>query len=373
MPALDWITVKGFRSLKSIERLALGNINIIIGSNGSGKSNFIGVFSLLNSIRDGNLKEYVGRNGGANSILHFGSKITGLLSVHVSFKDEVNQYKIEMEADEKDDLIPTDEKIFYWDKIKYPAPWSDRLVARGFEAGISKPQSGPVAMYVREHLRRWRVYHFHDTSRTSPMKQTADLGDNRFLRPDGSNLAPFLYMLREKHENEYGLIINVVRQVAPYFIDFMLEPLVLNEDKIRLEWKHEGTDSYFSAASLSDGTLRFIALATLLLQPSAFRPSVILIDEPELGLHPYALTMLASLIRQCAIDTQVIISTQSALFLDNFDPHEVLVADRVNNATQLNRLSEDMLGDWLDDYSLGQLWEKAEFGGRPGSGRERLA
>ena len=197
------------------------------------------------------------------------------------------------------------------------------------------------------------------------MKKTADLNDNRFFRPDGANLAPFLYYLREKHESSYSLIRRTVQRVAPFFDDFALAPQQLNEDKIRLEWRHKGTDAYFDAASLSDGSLRFIALATLLLQPESLRPSVILLDEPELGLHPYAITMLASLLKQAAAQTQIILATQSPFLLDHFEPEDVLVADRVNGQTQLTRLDTPSLETWLQDYSLGQLWEKNEIGGRP--------
>jgi len=131
-------------------------------------------------------------------------------------------------------------------------------------------------------------------------------------------------------------------------------------------------------SSLPDGTLRFIALATLFLQPGSYQPSVILVDEPELGLHPYAIALLASLIKQVStqqvtISTlikqasakRVIISTQSPLLLDDFQPEDVLVADRVNGATQFTRLDSEKLESWLQDYSLGQLWEKNELGGRP--------
>jgi predicted ATPase len=218
---------------------------------------------------------------------------------------------------------------------------------------------------VRNHLGSWRVYHFHDTSSTSPIKKTTDVHDNRFLRDDGSNLAGFLYLLRERHSDSYSLIRRTVQQVAPFFDDFQLEPQRLNPDKIRLEWSHRDSDDYFDASSLSDGTLRFMALTTLFLQPKDLRPSVILVDEPELGLHPYAIGLLASLIRQASVETQVIISTQSPILLDYFQPEEVLVADRVNGRTELNRLESAALDVWLQDYSLGELWEKNELGGRP--------
>ena len=198
------------------------------------------------------------------------------------------------------------------------------------------------------------------------MRKTAKVNDNDFLRADGANLAAFLYYLKEKHSDSYSLIQRTVQRVAPFFDDFQLRPLKLQPDTIRLEWRHKNSDQYFDASSLSDGTLRFITLATLFLQPVEHRPSAILVDEPELGLHPYAIEMVASLIRQASIDTQVIVSTQSSLLLDHFEPDDVLVANRVNGGTQVARLDSKHLGRWLTDYSLGQLWEKNELGGRPG-------
>lgn len=368
MPELDSITIKGFKSIAAVDDLRLGPINVLIGPNGSGKSNFIEVFSFLHAIRNGHLQEYVTRAGGADRLLHFGSRETKRMTFQLSFREQVNQYEISLGATEGDELYPLEEKVLFWDKTQYDRPYSESLARRGAEAGISGDSQTRIARYVRDHLDRWRLYHFHDTSSDSPMKKTADVGDNRFLRPDGSNLAPFLYYLHKKHEAVYGLIRRTVQRVAPFFDDFVLEPQRLNEDKIRLEWRHKGSDAYFDASSRSDGSLRFIALATLLLQPESLRPSVILVDEPELGLHPYAITMLASLMKQAAIRTQVILSTQSPFLLDHFQPEDVLIADRVGRETKFTRLETASLSAWLEDYSLGQLWEKNELGGRPAGG-----
>lgn len=368
MPALHTISVKGFKSIASIEKLKLNAINVVIGPNGSGKSNFIGVFSFLHAIREGRLQDYVVKAGGADKVLHFGAKTTKQLHIRLSFWDESNQYEISLEPTNSDELVPQTEWAYYWNKVKYPAgPMGEGLPRVGKEAGISAQTSTRVVSYVRDHLDRWRLYHFHDTSSTSPMKKTADVNDNRYLRPDGSNLSAFLYYLRAKHESSYSMIRRTVQLVAPFFDDFQLEPQKLNPEKIRLEWKHKGSEAYFDASSLSDGTLRFIALATLFLQPEGYRPSVILVDEPELGLHPYAITMLASLVKQVSNKTQVIISTQSPFLLDHFQPEDVLVADRIDGGTQFRRLDPAKLDVWLEDYSLGQLWEKNELGGRPGA------
>ena len=366
MQELDSITVKGFKSIASIEELKLGPVTVLIGPNGSGKSNFISVFSFMNAIREGRLQEYVIRAGGADKVLHFGSRVTDKLYIHIAFLDGANQYQITLEPNGADELVPRSETAYFWDKPRYPRPYEREIERAGREAGISAQYPGGIGRYVQQRLDSWRLYHFHDTSVTSPMKKTADLNDNRYLRTDGSNLSAFLYLLREKHENSYGMIASTISQVAPFFQDFALEPQLLNSDKIRLEWRHAGTDAYFDASSLSDGTLRFMVLATLFLQPVEYRPSVILVDEPELGMHPYAITLLAALMKQASTEAQVIVSTQSSLLLDQFEPEDVLVAERVDGATRFNRLESSKLESWLESYSLGQLWEKNELGGRPG-------
>lgn len=383
--ALDYITIKGFKSIASIEKLPLRPINVLIGANGSGKSNFIGVFDFLHKIRQGRLGDYVMAAGGAEKVLHFGSKTTKEIELHLSFEYEVNQYKLTL-APTSDDGLYTSQESTNFKKNSSPATgftFKDLglvglngfpTVPRGREAGISDDNNGQVwgdpdvAKWLRQQIDLWRLYHLNDTGSSSPMRKTAKVDDNRFLRPDGSNVAAFLYFLRVKHETCYGLIQQTIRRVAPFFDDFQLEPLQLKPDDIKLEWRHKRSDLYFDASSLSDGTLRFIALATLLLQPKEYRPSVILVDEPELGLHPYAIGMLAALIRQASIDTQVIVSTQSSLLLDHFEPEDILVADLVEGSTQLTRLDSSQLAKWLEDYSLGQLWEKNELGGRPAPG-----
>jgi predicted ATPase len=366
--ALDSITIRGFKSIALIDELQLGPINVLIGSNGSGKSNFIGVFSFLHAVREGRLADYVARSGGAEKVLHFGSKTTSQVYFHLSFREAVNQYDLRLDPSNDDGLIPFVETVSFWDK-KYPGPYSDHLLPRegGREAGISNPNVIKIASWVRSRLDGWRIYHVHDTSSSSPMRKTAKVNDNQFLRADGANLASFLYFLREMHETHYDVIRRTIQRVAPFFEDFRLAPLRLSPEDITLEWRHVGSDQYFGASSLSDGTLRFVVLATLFLQPTSLLPSTIIVDEPELGLHPYAIGALASLIRQASKKTQVIVSTQSSLLLDYFDPADVLVADRVDGGTRISRLDPSKLGNWLSEYSLGQLWEKNEISGRPGS------
>jgi len=367
---LNWISIDGFKSIASTGQVALRPINLVIGPNGSGKSNFIGVFAFLQAIKEGRLYEFVRTAGGADELLHFGSKVTSTINIRLSFCDDVNAYALTLKSDAEDNLFPLTESVSFWDKSSYPSPLTTQLTAMdaGKEAGISNADLKiGIASWIRAHLDRWRLYHVHDTSPSSPLRKTAKLADNDYLRPDGSNLASFLYRLKEteKFADSYSLIRKTVQRVAPFFDDFLLKPDNLNSDVIKLAWKHKSSDKYFGASAFSDGTLRFIALATLFLQPLELRPSVILVDEPELGLHPSAITLLAGIMRQTSVETQIIASTQSPLLLDHFDPEDVLVANRVDSATTLTRLSSAPLKDWLTDYSLGQLWEKNELGGRP--------
>jgi len=363
---LDWISVVGFRSIRSAQKLQMRRTNVVIGANGSGKSNLVGVFSFLAAIRAGKLGEYVARAGGANRILHFGAKTTDKLIIDVSFADDINRYQITLVPDESDWLVPVRESVYYWDKRTHPHPYHDLLFSSADrEAGISKDVPTGIPSWIQSRLDRWSLYHFHDTGRHSPFKKACAVHNNRFLRPDGSNLAAFLYLLQEKHHDSYDLIRRTIRLVAPFFDDFVLEPMATNEDMIRLEWRHAGTDSYFDASSLSDGTLRFMAMATLLLQPVHFLPSVILMDEPELGLHPSAITLFCSLVKAASVNVQVIVATQSSLMLDHFEPEDVLVVERRGGASTFRRLDTKNLEAWLHEYSLGQLWEKNEFGGRP--------
>lgn len=365
--ALDFVSIKGFKSIASVN-VPLKPINVVIGPNGSGKSNFVGVFSFLHAIREGRLQDYVRKAGGAEQLLHFGSKTTNEIEIAISFRDGVNRYHINLKPTQDDSLFPAVEFVSFWDK-RYPRPYSEGLTARadGREAGISDPRARKTASWVQFRLAQWRVYHVHDTSATSPLRKTAQLNDNAFLRADGSNLPAFLYLLQKKYPDSYSLIQRTVQRVAPFFDDFLLAPDSLNPETIRLAWKHKSSDQYFGPSALSDGSLRFLTLATLFLQPPKLRPSVIVVDEPELGLHPYAIALLASLVRQASDTTQIILSTQSPLLLDHFQPEDVLVAERIRGGTQLTRLASDPLKHWLEDYSLGQLWEKNEFGGRPTS------
>jgi predicted ATPase len=216
---------------------------------------------------------------------------------------------------------------------------------------------------AREFIDSFRVYHFHDTTQTSKIRKSAEIDDNYFLDEDGANLPAYLYLIQEKYPKDFKKIEMLVGMVAPYFERFNLHPDKLNEDRIKLEWKEKNSDTYFRANHLSDGTLRFIVLATLLLTPEA--PEVIIIDEPELGLHPSAINILAGLIQGASVRSQIIISTQSVSLIDNFEPEDIITVDRADRQSVFKRQSSEELKEWLKDYSIGDLWNKNVIGGRP--------
>ena len=218
---------------------------------------------------------------------------------------------------------------------------------------------------VRKVLNSCRVFHFHDTSAQAGIRQTGDIDQNRSLQSDAGNLAAFLYRVQKRQPVCYQRIVGTIRQIAPFFDDFNLAPSELNPNTIQLRWKERDRDYDFGPHLLSDGTLRAMALVTLLLQPTKDLPSVIIIDEPELGLHPYAIATLAGLLRSASEHSQVIVATESATLLDQFEPQDVVVTERCMGETAFNRLDSQKLQEWRQEYCLSELWEKNVIGGRP--------
>ncbi len=361
---IDAITIQGFKSIQLLEDFPLGKINVLIGANGSGKSNFVGFFSLLREMVEGRLEMAVNKAGGADRLLFLGPKITSKIIAELKFGENGYGFWLEPTADNR--LIFGDERIQYLSSFRGRTDSLDRSIGKGHTESKLKGHSGynaDVAEYVYGVVSSWVVYHFHDTSDTAAMRRTGSVRDNEQLRPRGENLAAFLFRLREEKKDTYDLILDTVRLATPFFHDFKLRPKKSNGDElIELEWEQKDSDYPFHASQLSDGTLRFIALATALLQPNP--PATMLIDEPELGLHPQALDILANLILQAQNRTQLIVSTQSAPMLNAFEPEQIVVIDRVEGESQFRRLKADDLREWLvQDYTLADLWQKNVYGG----------
>ncbi len=364
MKKLDEIHVTGYKSFRELT-LKLNSLNILIGANGAGKSNLISLFRLLNQTVDENLQLFVQQKGGAETFLHFGQKTTSAINILLTFGQ--NGYRVKWVPTVDDRLIFAEEACGFFKGQYVNEHWKN--LGTGHRETLLKEAAKPspliVPSYVLKYLNNWKLYHFHDTSDSALVKKVHDINDNRFLKPDAGNLAAFLLRLQKSGQEHYEAIRDTVRMVAPFFDDFILHPMPENDMKIRLEWKERGSDSPFLAHYLSDGTLRFICLATLLLQPPARLPSTIVIDEPELGLHPYAINVLASLLRSAATQTQIIAATQSVTLINQFDPQDLLVVDRRGPESTIERLDDSQLIEWLEDYTLGELWEKNVIGGRP--------
>lgn len=352
------IKIENFKSIRNLD-MELRSINILIGANGAGKSNFIGFFKLLKNIHDRNLSLYTADELGADSLLHFGSKQSDYLGGRIEF-DKLNGYEFKLLPDQGGRFFFENEKTLF--HTRKPDWYEEQLGIGHAESNLFEDRA-PVTKYVRKYFQSFRVFHFHDTSKTAKIKQASTIHDNSNLREDGGNLAAYLYLLEITHPNEFKRIEMTIRSVAPYFDRFNLQPDRINSENIRLEWKEKGSDAYFNAKHLSDGTLRFIALTTLLLQPD--KPQVIIIDEPELGLHPFAISKLAGLIKKASVDSQIILSTQSVNLIDNFEPEDILTVDRKDGQSVFNRQSSEELKEWIANYSLSDLWNKNVIGGRP--------
>ena len=363
MRTLENMTIKNFKSIRE-QTLPLKLLNVFIGGNGVGKSNLIEVFRFLRETVNQNLEGYTALKGGADTLLYFGRKRSSEMEFYLEFGEGSisNAYDVKIRGTDDDSLMILSETAYYHEKDRHKKPY-DRSVSLSSRESKLKYVDHICGRQVMKDLDGYRVYHFHDTSDTSGVKRTGEVEDNRFLRSQAENLAAFLYWLQEKKPDHFENIQDAVRQVAPFFESFMLAPSKLNESKIRLEWKEKGSDAYFNASSLSDGTLRFICLATLLLQPEL--PAIILLDEPELGLHPAAIALLADLLSSAATQTQIMVSTQSVTLVNQFQPEQVWAVDREDGQSVFRHLSSADMSAWLDDYALGDLWEKNVLGARP--------
>ncbi len=365
MATLKSIELSGWKSIKHA-KVDLGPINVLIGANGSGKSNFISFFKLLNEMINGRLQEYVARAGGANSLLYYGSKTTPAVEFELVVSGlplQTEEYRVSLTDAPPDTLVFAEEKAQSHDRgchTIFPPSLKSRLES-DFLKWSMEQGFGALGALLRSCL----PYHINDTSPTALIRRYGYIEDNRVLRSDAANLAAVLHRIRILTPRIYERIVRTIRQINPRFGDFVLEPQTLNPNQIMLNWKEKGQDTLFWPHQLSDGTLRVMALVTLLLQPEAELPALLVLDEPELGLHPYAIGAIAGLLQAASHHCQVIISTQSTQLLNEFDVGDVIVVNRPGEETTFSRLDEAQLAGWLEDYDLAELWQKNVLGGGP--------
>ncbi len=364
MARLTKLGVGGFKSIKDLQPLHLRPVNVFIGANGAGKSNLLSFFRLLHRIADGTLQEFVGQAGGANTLLYYGAKETPALWASLSFDGKTGEksYIFRLSPTATDSLIFSQEQVIY--------PVTKNSHARPRELGSGHRESLLMEgenqfNEIWDLLAGIHVFHFHDTSETAAIRKHGDIADNRYLRNDAGNLAAFLYSLKQRQPKYYRRIIETIRLIAPFFDDFALAPSKANQNYTLLTWRDQDSDHLFGPHQLSDGTLRAAALVTLLLQPEDELPGVIVLDEPEIGLHPHATEILASLVRSASNQSVLILATQSTSLVNYFEPEEIVVVTRSRSQSYFQRQDSTSLQTWLKEYTIGELWEKNVIGGAP--------
>ncbi|MDZ5649387.1 AAA family ATPase [Nitrospirillum sp. BR 11828] len=359
MSSVSSLTITGFKSIRSLRDFKLNPLNVLIGANGAGKSNFIGFFRLLSQMYLRRLQLYVQTQGGPDAFLHFGRKITDHIYAEVFFQSGGYKFNLIPTADNR---LIFEEEIIYTINNTHKSEFGMQLGSGHTESNLEDAEDifSPV---FPTSVKSLLVYHFHDTGETARVKQPHAANINLRLETDAGNLAAYLTLLYQKHPQQYRRIVETIRLVAPFFGDFVHRD---DAEFVELEWTQAGRpDTPFKAHMLSDGTLRFICLATLLLQPTSKLPDTILIDEPELGLHPYAISVLADMFKQVAEQRQLIVSTQSVELVNELTPEDIIVVDQEDGASTFKRYSGEELAGWLQEYSLGEIWKRNILGGRP--------
>ena len=353
---LDRLTVRGFTSIRALEDFQLGALNVLIGPNGGGKTNFIDLFGMTAALAGGRLQTFIAQRDGPDALLFGGRKRTGTLAVELTFRGCAYRFS----------LAPAGNGFVFESEEVRISEDGGSIVALGGGHGESKLGAAEAALpNLREAIAAWRAYGFADTGAAAAPRQAHPARDNLRLQTDGGNLASFLRLLRERHPHEYRRIVEALRLAAPFFGDFVYREEA--GEWVELEWLHaDDPDTVLTPRQLSDGVLRFACLATLLLQPARFQPNPILIDEPELGLHPHAIALLAELLRHASDTRKVVVSTQSADLVSELKPEEVVVVNRERGESVFERLDSERLGEWLEDYTLGDLWRSYVVGGGPG-------
>ncbi|QKS14104.1 AAA family ATPase [Curtobacterium sp. Csp1] len=363
------ISIQGFRSIESLTLDLSGPITLLIGANGAGKSNLVDAFELLGYAVDGRISKHIAKLGGISQLVHRGPGRPSSDSIDLQiWGDWVesargairNGYALRLEPAADDSAILTETTFLHRDS--YQRPYSNSLgVSR--DGRLKERISDHVSHeYLFDVLSGCRVFHFDDTSVSAPPLRRVDVADGEMLHDDARNLAAVLLEMRENSSRQYDQVVRSVRNIAPFFDDFVLRP---RGDTVLLRWRERGLDDVLSGSALSSGTLRFICLAVLLQQPR--KPSTIILDEPELGLHPAAIHQLAALFRNLGPEHRLIAATQSVTLLGQFGLSEVAVVERSAGSTVVMRPNESELQNWLQDYSVGELWEMNLLGGRPTS------
>lgn len=369
---IENISISGYKSIRKLDNLQLSQLNVLVGANGSGKSNLISFFEFLSFLTNKTLGVYVSNKGGADILLHAGKEIANQIACEINFRifrlntpneSDFDGYKMTLNHSETNALYFSDEQTYfrYGNRGDSQIEWHSLYNTSSETRLSSDNRSNQTTQTILAAMKNWKFFHFHDTSFRAKMKFPSDLNDAGYLRTNGENIAAFLYNIELKHNEVFEQICETIRLVAPFFERFVLEPDENN--RVVLKWCDE-YGHIMMPSQFSDGTIRFICLVALLLQPSP--PDFICMDEPELGLHPYAIEILTSLIKECSTKSQLLISSQSPSLLDFFEPNNIIVSEHQNGESSFCRLDNESLKHWMEEFSLGEAWKSNAFGGVPG-------
>ncbi len=354
---LQSLSIAGFRSIRELHEFPLRQLNVLVGANGAGKSNFVEFFRMLRAMFQENLQGFVNAAGGGDGLFFEGPQVTREIQASLTFG--ANTLHFQLTPFPGGGLIFKDIGVSHNGRRlgQSSRPGGEEAKVAWWKNDRRDAIDEASLAFTHAAVSSWIVYHFHDTSTLAPMRRDGAIDDHAELRPNGDNLAAFLRNLRETNPTRYQRIRETIQIVAPFFDDFLLEPRRKGAaEHVRLDWRQKGSTFPYQPWQLSDGTIRFIALTTALLQPNP--PSTLLVDEPELGLHPVALGVLAALVHEASASTQVIVSTQSPLLVDEFSAEDVVVVRRDGAASLFERLAAPDLERWLDEYTLGDLIRK---------------
>lgn len=376
------LEIEGFRSLNNVTWKP-GALNVVIGPNGSGKSNLLRLLEMISAGAKGKLGDYVQDNGGMNALVWDGqvSAIKYALQV-LSDDDDLpsTSYRVTLaQLGQGTNYLVAEEVLTDANEI-FPYLQRSNLhtVVQGFDAPIVlNPNTVPereLVLFIADnplvpdfkiaifagYLKVWAIYHAINTSADAPIRQPAVTRREAQVAPDGQNLVNVLHTLYTTNR-DFKDSINSAMQAAfgPAFDELVFIPASTNRIELQIRWTTLKREQ--SAADLSDGTLRFLFLITVLANPHP--APLIAIDEPETGLHPSMLPIIAEYAAEASRRTQIVFTTHSDQFLDAFGDTKptTTVAKWEDGQTTLTTLTDDELAYWLKDYSLGKMFRTGQL------------
>ena len=365
---IESVHIKGFRSLADVRLDRIPNPMVLLGTNGAGKSNVLRFFEMLKEMAHLRLGEFTLRQGGSDDQLFGGARLTQRIEATVFFRTTLGRSRVMfvLQHAHPDQMTITGEQFRSLD----PEDSENDAVYLFFDqpvgyesAFVQESGSSTADMRLRKAaglLADCAHYQFHDTSDCAPVKTRWDVEDNHRLLGHGGNLASVLLSLQKNEARRFDLICKQIALVVPDFNGFQN---VEHYGKTILRWRSKATGKTIGAHLTSDGSLRCFQLVTLLNLPDALLPRIVLLDEPELGLHPAAVALISQMVKSLAGRRQVIVATQSPHFVDAFGLKEVVVLELRDGRTEATKPDPSRFSRLLKDYSTGELWWKGVLGG----------